>query len=68
MTSEGQYAGQQPAEATSGGAAEPYGPDGLPPDADGQRLTGRPPAPAARPPYPPGASSPPHPPAAPSAF
>ena len=44
MTSEGQHAGQQPAEATSGGGAEPYGTDGFPPDSDGQRLTNRPPA------------------------
>ena len=36
MTSEGQQAGQQPAEATSGGAAEPFGSDGFPPDSDGQ--------------------------------
>src|SRR4051812_3380682 len=35
MTSEGQQAGRQPAEATSGGPAEPFGPDGFPPDGDG---------------------------------
>ena len=34
MTSEGHYAGTQPAEATSGGPA----PDGFPPDADGRRI------------------------------
>jgi hypothetical protein len=36
MTSEGQYAGSQPAEATSGGPS-----DGFPPDSDGQRIAGR---------------------------
>jgi collagen type III alpha len=34
MTSEGQHAGQQPAEATSGGQAEPFGDEGFPPDSD----------------------------------
>src|SRR3954447_6928935 len=34
MTSEGQQAGQQPAEATSGGPAGAFGPDGFPPDSD----------------------------------
>lgn len=42
MTSEGHYAGSQPAEATSGGP----GPDGFPSDADGQRVSGRASAPA----------------------
>ncbi|WP_213012865.1 LppU/SCO3897 family protein [Paractinoplanes toevensis] len=37
MTSEGQYAGTQPAEATSGGPTA----DGFPPDADGRRIAGR---------------------------
>ena len=37
MTSEGQYAGSQPAEATSGGPKS----DGFPPDSDGQRVSGR---------------------------
>src|SRR3954454_23542239 len=37
MTSEGQYAGSQPAEATSGGPSS----DGFPPDSDGQRASGR---------------------------
>ncbi len=37
MTSEGQYAGSQPAEATSGGPLS----DGFPPDSDGQRISGR---------------------------
>src|SRR3954470_23537314 len=37
MTSEGQYAGTQPAEATSGGPAS----DDFPPDADGRRAAGR---------------------------
>ncbi|GAA2652181.1 hypothetical protein [Paractinoplanes durhamensis] len=37
MTSEGQYAGTQPAEATSGGP----GSDGFPPDADGRRIAAR---------------------------
>jgi collagen type III alpha len=39
MTSEGQYAGRQPAEATSGGAEPPD--DVFPPDADGPRTPGR---------------------------
>ncbi|WP_250000654.1 hypothetical protein [Actinoplanes sp. M2I2] len=42
MTSEGHYAGSQPAEATSGGPT----PDGFPPDSDGQRVSGRASAPA----------------------
>jgi len=37
MTSEGQYAGSQPAEATSGGPTS----DGFPPESDGQRVSGR---------------------------
>src|SRR4051794_41780641 len=37
MTSEGQYAGTQPAEATSGGPQS----DGFPPDSDGRRIAGR---------------------------
>ncbi|WP_203782600.1 hypothetical protein [Paractinoplanes rishiriensis] len=37
MTSEGHYAGTQPAEATSGGPTS----DGFPPDSDGQRVSGR---------------------------
>jgi hypothetical protein len=63
MTSEGQHAGQQPAEATSGGPAElargatakahphdePFGLDGFPPDTDGQ---GRAPAPPSAASYP----------------
>src|SRR4051812_19300619 len=37
MTSEGQYAGMQPAEATSGG----HPADDFPPDADARRAAGR---------------------------
>ncbi|WP_127505297.1 hypothetical protein [Actinoplanes solisilvae] len=37
MTSEGHYAGSQPAEATSGGPES----EGFPPDSDGQRISGR---------------------------
>ncbi|GAB2579772.1 hypothetical protein Aab01nite_55810 [Paractinoplanes abujensis] len=37
MTSEGHYAGSQPAEATSGGPTS----DGFPPDTDGQRVSAR---------------------------
>src|SRR4051812_46598750 len=37
MTSEGHYAGTQPAEATSGGPQS----DGFPPDSDGRRIAGR---------------------------
>ncbi|MCA2212832.1 hypothetical protein [Jidongwangia harbinensis] len=70
MTSEGQHAGRQPAEATSGGGAEQFGTDGFPPDPDGDQPggppgTGRPPAtgstvPPAAPPaaYPPPAQRP----------
>jgi collagen type III alpha len=36
MTSEGHHAGQQPADATSGGQAEPFGDEGFPPDSDGK--------------------------------
>lgn len=36
MTSEGQHAGQPPAEATSGGRAAPYGDEGSPSDSDAQ--------------------------------
>ncbi|MEU4216614.1 hypothetical protein AB0F10_14745, partial [Actinoplanes sp. NPDC026623] len=43
MTSEGQYAGQQPG-ATSGGGADPFGTDGFPPDLDGQQAADRAPS------------------------
>jgi collagen type III alpha len=36
MTSEGHHAGQPPADATSGGPAEPFGDDGFPPDSENQ--------------------------------
>ncbi|BFU48101.1 hypothetical protein [Krasilnikovia sp. MM14-A1004] len=42
MTSEGQHAGRQPAEATSGGAAEQFGADWFPPDSDGTPPSSRP--------------------------
>jgi collagen type III alpha len=45
MTSEGQQAGQRPAEATSGGPAEAFGPDGFPPDSDSQGRGSTPPGP-----------------------
>jgi hypothetical protein len=66
MTSEGQHAGQQPAEATSGGPAElarggtanePYGADGFPPDTDGQGRASAPPSAAS---YPVSYAPPPH--------
>jgi collagen type III alpha len=34
MTSEGHHAGQPPADATSGGPAEPFGDEGFPPDSE----------------------------------
>src|SRR4051794_22822410 len=57
MTSEGQYAGSQPAEATSGGPAS----DGFPPDSDGQRVSGRASAPPPVAGFPSSYAPPPHP-------
>jgi collagen type III alpha len=56
MTSEGQYAGSQPAEATSGDSS----PDGFPPDTEGHRVSGRASAPSSADSFPNSYAPPPH--------
>ncbi|MET8153755.1 hypothetical protein ACIBSW_37040 [Actinoplanes sp. NPDC049668] len=60
MTSEGQHAGQQPG-AMSGGGADPFGPDGFPPDPDGRQAADRGPSyPHAQESFPSAYGPPPH--------